>query len=75
MVNMKKHSQAQLVSVMFKKNTTNEIWYADDGKGCDLDVISLNGLKNAESRMKEIGGRLTFETSEGHGFKAFIIFS
>ena len=75
MVNMKKHSQAQLVSVMFKKNKNKyEIWYADDGVGCDLSIISLNGLKNAESRMKEIGGRITFDTSQGHGFKAIITF-
>ena len=76
MVNMKKHSQAHLVSVIFKKNKKkNEIWYADDGKGSLNEYLSANGLKNAESRIKEIGGRLTFETSEGHGFKAFIIFS
>lgn len=76
MVNMKKHSQSQLVSVIFKKDKKhNEIKYVDDGRGCAFDNISANGLKNAEFRMKEIGGQLNFETSEGNGFKAVIIFS
>lgn len=75
MVNMKKHSQAQLVTVVFKTHKNkNEIWYTDDGQGCSLDEIKLSGLSNAEFRIKEIGGKLTFETSQGNGFKAVITF-
>lgn len=76
MVNMKKHSQAQLVTVVFKTHKNkNEIWYTDDGQGCTLDEIKLSGLSNAEFRIKEIGGKLTFETSQGNGFKAIISFN
>ncbi len=76
MVNMKKHSHAHLVSVVFKKaKNRNEIWYTDDGRGCSLREIKQNGLTNAEYRMKEIGGKLTFETSQGNGFKAIISFN
>lgn len=75
MVNMKKHSQAHLVTVVFKKlENKNEIWYKDDGRGDSLENIRQSGLSNAESRMKEIGGKLTFETSQGNGFKAIITF-
>ena len=75
MVNMKKHSQAHLVTVVFKKNDKkNEIWYTDDGRGDSLEHMRQGGLSNAESRMKEIGGKLTFETSQGNGFKSIITF-
>lgn len=75
MVNMKKHSNAQLVTVVFKKNKKkNEIWYRDDGQGGTIEKITQRGLKNAESRMEDVGGSLTFETSKGNGFKAVIVF-
>ncbi len=75
MVNMKKHSNAQLVTVVFKKHKKkNEIWYRDDGQGGTIEKITQRGLKNAESRMKDVGGSLTFETSKGNGFKAVIVF-
>ncbi len=75
MVNMKKHSQAGLVTVVFKShNNKNEIWYTDDGQGCSFETIHQSGLRNAESRIKDIGGTLTFETSQGNGFKAIITF-
>ena len=75
MVNMKKHSDAKLVSIVFKKQKNkHEIWYTDDGQGCSIENIKQSGLENAEYRIKEIGGRFTFETSEGRGFKAIIIF-
>ena len=75
MVNMKKHSHAKIVSVAFKKiKNKHEIRYTDDGQGFDLDKINQTGLRNAENRIKEVGGIFTFETSEGKGVKATIIF-
>ena len=75
MVNMKKYSNAQLVTIVFKSmKHDHEIRYTDDGIGCDIDTVTKNGLLNAESRMKDVGGTLTFETSEGHGFKALLVF-
>ncbi|MBP2832138.1 hypothetical protein J8281_08045 [Aquimarina sp. U1-2] len=72
MVNMKKHSQASLVAVTFKKGTkTHEITYADNGVGiAKKNIIYSNGLQNAENRIKTIGGSFIFETEEGKGFKA-----
>lgn len=76
MVNMKKYSQANLVTIIFKNNKhKNEIWYTDDGIGCAIEKINKNGLLNAESRIKEVGGTLTFESPEGNGFKAKLIFN
>jgi len=75
MVNMKKHSNARLVTIVFKTNDhQNEIRYVDDGVGFDWSEIKPHGLKNAEIRMKEVGGDIKFETSRGEGFKAFIFF-
>ncbi len=75
MVNMKKHSHANLVTVVFKRlKSKNEIWYTDDGQGCSIETIQQSGLRNAEYRIKEIGGKLTFESSQGKGFKAIIKF-
>ncbi len=75
MVNMKKHSNASLVTIVFKSvKNKNEIRYTDDGIGCNIEKVSKNGLLNAESRINEVGGTLKFETSEGKGFKAVIVF-
>ncbi|GAA4272052.1 ATP-binding protein [Aquimarina gracilis] len=76
MVNMKKHSQASLVAVTFKKNAKNiEISYADNGIGViKNDIIYSSGLQNAENRIKTIGGSFIFESEEGKGFKAKINF-
>lgn len=75
MVNMKKHSQANIVSIAFKSNKNkHEIWYKDDGVGALFKEITKSGITNAEYRIKEIGGSFNFETSKGNGFKAIIIF-
>ncbi len=75
MVNMKKHSQATRVSIIFKKQDKHhEIWYKDNGVGTDT-IHFNNGLQNAESRMQDIGGSFTFESTKGNGFKAILKFS
>lgn len=76
MVNMKKHSEAKVVSVVFNglKNK-NEIRYVDDGIGFTNEGVKLNGLLNVESRIKDIGGSFNFTTSKGNGFKATLKFN
>ena len=65
MVNMKKHSQADVVAIRFScehKNVT--IHYKDNGKGLGSDkLLYKNGLKNAENRISAINGSLIFDTS------------
>ena len=76
MVNMRKHSDATLVAITFKKDDSHiSINYSDNGKGLDLKELKFkNGLKNVETRIKSIHGTITFDTSLNNGFKAFIRF-
>lgn len=76
MVNMKKHSKAKVVSIVFKEhNNKKEIRYVDDGIGFVNEGVKLNGLQNVESRIKGIGGSFNFTTSKGNGFKAILEFN
>ncbi|TYB74480.1 tetratricopeptide repeat protein [Bizionia gelidisalsuginis] len=72
MTNMKKHSQASLVLLIFnQKDKKIEINYSDNGVGCKIK--KQNGLQNAENRIQTINGTITFESEENNGFKAKII--
>jgi signal transduction histidine kinase len=69
MTNMKKHSQASLVAVVFtKKNNKLIIEYSDNGVGSDLKL--KNGLLNTGNRMESIGGTISFDSQVNKGFKA-----
>ncbi len=76
MINMKKHSHAELVAITFKKVQRRiEIGYADTGVGVSKnDIIYSSGLRNAENRIKTIGGSFIFDSERGKGFKAKIFF-
>lgn len=76
MVNMKKHSQANLVVLSFAKKSSNiEINYADNGVACDLSEIkNKNGLQNMETRIKSIHGIISFDSKPNKGFKVKIKF-
>ncbi|NER14546.1 hypothetical protein GWK08_13915 [Leptobacterium flavescens] len=77
MVNMKKHSQASLVVLSFKKEDSKmHIHYVDNGKGITgITIENGNGLQNAENRIRAIKGSITFDTIAEKGFKANIRFS
>ncbi|KUJ60839.1 histidine kinase [Flavobacteriaceae bacterium CRH] len=73
MVNMKKHSHAQLVVLKFDSNAkTVFIDYVDNGKGCIKEKIIKNGLQNMENRILAIKGTITFDTEPDKGFKVKI---
>ncbi|MDO9274759.1 MAG: hypothetical protein Q7T92_04310 [Lutibacter sp.] len=76
MVNMKKHSKANLVVISFNDNKNYcVIKYSDNGIGTNQEKLILrNGLKNVENRIKAIDGTVTFETALSKGFKVSIIF-
>ncbi len=65
MVNMKKHSHADVVAIKFSyEHKKVTIHYKDNGKGLDSDkLLYKNGLKNAENRISAINGSLIFDTS------------
>lgn len=77
MVNMKKHSGANVTLLRF--NTTGKkvsINYSDNGKGLNSDEkFSKNGLQNADIRMKSVNGSITFEDGSENGLKVLIEFT
>lgn len=75
MVNMKKHSHADVVAIKFsRENKTITIQYSDNGIGLGNErLLYKNGLQNAENRISAIDGTLTFETST-NGLKVKCIF-
>ncbi len=73
MVNMKKHSKANLVVIKFDSDPKSIlIRYTDNGIGCDQTKISKNGLQNMEHRIQTVKGIIEFETEPENGFKARI---
>ncbi|GAA3787209.1 hypothetical protein GCM10022271_19680 [Corallibacter vietnamensis] len=71
LTNMKKHSKASLVMLVFNKEAKLNVKYTDNGVGCSL--IKQSGLQNMETRIKAIQGSITFETRKQAGFKANIL--
>ncbi|HSI68727.1 MAG TPA: ATP-binding protein, partial [Gillisia sp.] len=71
MVNMKKHSRANLVAISFSETGKKlDINYSDTGKGVDFSATTKSGgLQNVENRIFSLNGRLNFESQEGKGFK------
>jgi tetratricopeptide (TPR) repeat protein len=76
LVNMKKHSNATLVGINFKKTDKNVIInYTDNGKGIDVqNIIFKNGLHNVENRILSIKGEIDIHSEPNKGFKVFIKF-
>ncbi|UWY28357.1 ATP-binding protein [Flavobacterium sp. TR2] len=76
LVNMKKHSDATLVAITFKKrNNTIIINYTDNGKGIDSSkMVHKNGLHNIENRIRAIKGEVEIHSDFGKGFKLLIKF-
>ena len=76
MINMKKHSQASLVALIFslEKNQLL-VKYSDNGAGTELATLqSGNGIKNLQNRLKSVNGNIIFDT-QGKGLKAEISLS
>ena len=71
LVNMKKHSSAQKVSLRFEKdNDFICIFYFDDGVGLPKNNFNLkNGLQNTVNRISSFDGIVTFDTETEKGTK------
>lgn len=69
MVNMKKHSEAELISLKFEENEKKlQIFYKDNGLGIsDLEKNKNSGIKNTENRIFMIGGTINFEKNPKGG--------
>lgn len=75
MVNMKKHSEASIVSLNFREtNSKLKFNYNDNGKGfSSADLKKGAGLINVENRIDSIGGSFNFPAKTNNGFSAQII--
>ncbi|MDN3674386.1 hypothetical protein QWY99_15155 [Flavobacterium branchiarum] len=75
LVNMKKHSRCTFVVIGFEENEKHiQIQYSDNGIGFSEKMNLRNGLKNAENRIHNIKGTLTFESEPNKGLKVKISF-
>jgi len=69
MTNMKKHSNASIVSIRFQRDDTAiNIAYTDNGVGIK-DFSPKNGMKNMENRINAINGRIIFDTQTNNLLK------
>lgn len=75
MINMKKHSGAAKVAVVFKQEKgVGYITYTDDGVGFPANTEHGNGLKNTVSRIKSINGEITFDKRQERGVSIVLSF-
>ncbi|UPT71052.1 MAG: hypothetical protein M0D53_01145 [Flavobacterium sp. JAD_PAG50586_2] len=73
LVNMKKHSEADLVMLNFEsKPKVLEIRYSDNGKGIDPAKFSKKGLQYAENRIHAVNGTITFDKKVTKGFRVIV---
>lgn len=73
MVNMKKHSQANLVVIKFESDAKSIlINYTDNGKGGEKTTMVKNGLQYMENRIQVVKGTIDFDTEPDKGFRAKI---
>lgn len=75
LVNMKKHSHANLVAFKFERNNnTVKIQYTDNGIGVPENFLYKNGLRNTVSRIETIAGEIIFDNTTEKGLKIYISF-
>lgn len=71
MVNMKKHSEASLVALVFSSERNKiKVNYSDNGTGANQNQLQNgNGIKNLQNRLQTVDGNIIFDT-QGKGLKA-----
>lgn len=73
LVNMKKHSEANLVAISFESSPKHLLLqYSDNGKGIDPVKFTKKGLLNAENRIKVLKGTFSFDIKTNKGFRVTI---
>ena len=72
---MKKYSQSSEVTIQFQQLSQHfNIIYTDNGIGIQRNAQFGSGIKNTETRIKNIMGTITFETHENKGLEILIYF-
>ncbi len=74
--NILKHAQAKNIDIqLFWKQDVLNLTVEDDGRGFDLDTLANGqgmGLKNIESRLRNLDGNLQIDSQPGHGASIII---
>lgn len=75
--NSVRHGKASHVELNIKESGQTEVYYKDNGKGFDPSIVEKKkgiGLKNIESRVDILGGKLSYHSEIGNGatFKLII---
>ncbi len=62
LINMKKHSHADRVTLKFERTFEKiKIYYSDTGVGINNETILKNGVRNMINRIENLGGCITFD--------------
>lgn len=70
LVNMKKHARAKFAVLKFEREGRQlHLQYTDDGVGLPETVIYGNGLTNTETRIRAMGGNISFDQFAAGGLK------
>ncbi|QBO58736.1 hypothetical protein NBC122_01928 [Chryseobacterium salivictor] len=76
LVNMKKHSHADRVTLRFERMEDRiTVAYRDTGIGIKKETIFKNGMRNVESRIVNLQGVIIFDTETEKGLKIDFSFS
>ena len=72
--NCVRHAQAKHVKVELRRNEdTLKVSVTDDGIGLKPDLVLGFGLIGMRERVSALGGRIAFDTEEGHGLQVRVI--
>lgn len=70
LINMKKHSEADRVTLRFERTFEKvKVSYSDTGIGINDETILKNGVRNMVNRIENMGGSITFETQTEKGME------
>lgn len=70
LINMKKHSEADRVTLRFERTFEKvKVFYSDTGIGINDETILKNGVRNMVNRIENMGGSITFETQTEKGLE------
>lgn len=77
--NTKKYAEASIFEVEFNiQEAQLLVTIRDDGKGIDLEKLTLesegNGIKNMKHRAEDVGGSFRIESNTGNGTTIFLTF-
>jgi len=72
--NSVRHANASHVKVEVKRDSQNlKVSVTDDGKGLDANMVRGFGLIGMRERASALGGRIAFDTEEGHGLQVRVL--